>query len=93
MPTDLNKTLDELHRQLARTKPIDAETRAHLQAAMDEVREVLAKTASGNAPVRAGHAETVGLIDRLRTWVERVELDHPTLSAGLADLIEGLRKL
>jgi hypothetical protein len=89
----LHETLDELHRQLEQTKPIDAEARAHLQAVMVEVRQVLARADRGRAPAGRANEAAGGLVDRLRTWVERFEVEHPRLSAGLADLIESLRKL
>lgn len=86
----LKETLDELHGQLESAGHIDDAARERLRAAMNEIREVLERSAV--APKDdAVPDEDAGPIDRLEQLVEHFEEDHPNLTARIVDLVESLR--
>lgn len=95
MPRDkLHQSLNDLHRQLESTGPVDAEARAHLQTLMQEIRDVLDQSAD-SAPDAGATSEQhrSGMIERLRDWKEQFEGEHPTLTKTVVDMIETLRGL
>jgi len=95
MPRDkLHQSLDHLHSQLESTGKVDAAAREHLQSVMQEIREVLERSAdSGPDLAGATTEERSGLVDRLRDWKEQFEGEHPTLTTTVVELIETLRRI
>lgn len=79
----LRETLNELRAELADSDTGDAETRARVQAAADELEAWLE---------RAEEPEG-GLRDRMREAVTRFEEEHPTLSATVQRVVDALSDL
>jgi F0F1-type ATP synthase membrane subunit b/b' len=86
---ELQETLDQLHEQLEHAKPVDAEARARLREALDEIRTVLAQ-----AEDRAEEPELdQSLRDRLSEMTQHFEGEHPALTAALSRVINALSAL
>jgi F0F1-type ATP synthase membrane subunit b/b' len=86
---ELQETLDHLHEQLEHAKPVDAEARARLREALDEIRTVLAQ-----AEDRAEEPELdQSLRDRLSEMTQHFEGEHPALTAALSRVINALSAL
>lgn len=82
----LRATVAELERELRALPEVDAESRAVLQEAMREIR-----TALHEAEPQTARPE--GLISRLRAAAEEFEGSHPTLTAILSRIVDGLGQM
>ena len=82
--TRLNEALSELHRELGSDTPIDGADRAHLQALLVEIQKTL------DSGSKADH-EIVG--GSVQETIARFEVSHPTITAGLQQIIDSLRRL
>jgi hypothetical protein len=85
----LRTTLAELHQELADAGGLDPESRALLQASLQEILDALA-----NAPSGAGlQGHPLPLIERLREAGPRLEAKHPELAAVVGRLLDTLASL
>jgi hypothetical protein len=79
----LNETLAALHEELSRTSALDEKSRARLRQIIREVE--------GLGPSSASAADTLHR-HRLEELAIEFEIEHPTLAAGLRQLIDLLAK-
>ena len=86
MMEDLRRRLEDLHAELSRTREVDAEARRALEAVLEEIRALLAKSGGGRH-------EPGSLTERLRDAGRHFEESHPTLTATLGRVIDALAAL
>ena len=79
----LKETLAALHEELSRTSALDEKSRARLRQIIREVE--------GLGPSSASAADTLHR-HRLEELAIEFEIEHPTLAAGLRQLIDLLAK-
>ena len=79
-------TISELERELRGVRSLDAESRLVLEQAVQDLRTALQK-------VDRSAAERQSLVERLQESVERFESTHPSLTAILGRLIDGLAQM
>ena len=79
----LKETLAALHQELSRTSALDEKSRARLRQIIREVE--------GLGPSSASAADTLHR-HRLEELAIEFEIEHPTLAAGLRQLIDLLAK-
>jgi len=82
----LRATISELERELRGVRSLDAESRLVLEQAVQDLRTALQK-------VDRSAAERQSLVERLQESVERFESTHPSLTAILGRLIDGLAQM
>jgi len=78
----LNDVLESLHHQLDAGVSLDETDRQHLAEVLREIKEVL-DAESPHLP----------LVERINAMVQQLESEHPTLTAGLREVIQTLRQL
>jgi hypothetical protein len=79
----LRKTLAELHKELSRARTLDERSRRLLQEIMSDV-ERLGPSPTFAPPALRGH--------RLEELAIGFEVEHPTLAAGVRELMDLLAK-
>jgi len=82
----LRTTVSELEQVLRGTKNLDKESRQILEQAVQEIRAAL-------QPETRSETDRQSLIEGLRESVERFESTHPSLTAVLSRLIDGLAQM
>jgi hypothetical protein len=82
----LRSTISELEQELRGTKTIDNESRRMLEQAVQEIRAALHEEGRP-----AGDRQS--LIERLQDSVDRFQSTHPSLTAVLGRLIDGLAQM
>lgn len=80
----LKLLLDELHKELEQADHLDADTRAHVEAAAGELIAVLA---------REDAADTHGAFQTLRARLLSLEVEHPRVSAIIGEAADTISKL
>lgn len=85
MPTELRQTLEVLHKELAGTRSIDAESRELLVTVMQDIARVLDQS------LEEGD-DAGSLQEQLETVAVRFESDHPRLSAAVRQVVDALAK-
>jgi hypothetical protein len=84
----LRETLEELERELENAAALDAESRARLEHAVRDVRQVLERSEDADvAP------EDESLLDRLDEVAREFRNDHPTLAAVVGRVATALSNL
>ena len=76
----LHDTLAKLHAELEDAGPIDAELRAELEQAIEEIRDVVERERAVEAP----------LSERLEELALRFEQSHPLLTQSIAGVVRAL---
>ena len=82
----LRATISELERELRGIKSLDNESRRMLEQAVQDIRDTLQER---EQPA----ADRQSLVERLQEAVERFESTHPSLTAVLGRLIDGLAQM
>jgi phosphoglycerate-specific signal transduction histidine kinase len=82
----LRTTVSELEQVLRGIKSLDKESRQALEQAVQEIRAALQQETQSEA-------DRQSLVERLRESVERFESTHPSLTAVLGRLIDGLAQM
>ena len=82
----LRATISELERELRGMNSLDTESRRMLEQAMQDIRDALQ---AKEQPA----ANPQPLVERLQEAVERFESTHPSLTAVLGRLIDGLAQM
>ena len=82
----LHATISELERELRGIKSLDNESRQMLEQAAHDIRDALQDK---EQPA----ADRLSLVERLQEVVERFESTHPSLTAVLGRLIDGLAQM
>ena len=82
-PTELHETLAHLHEQLEGAENLDADLRAELERAVEEIRAVV--EASDSPSESAG--------DQLSDLALRFETQHPNLTEALGRVIRALSRM
>jgi len=82
----LRATISELERELRGMNSLDTESRRMLEQAMQDIRDALQ---AEEQPA----ADRQPLVGRLQEAVERFESTHPSLTAVLGRLIDGLAQM
>ncbi|MCK6370597.1 MAG: DUF4404 family protein [Gammaproteobacteria bacterium] len=82
--TRLRELLEELHRELAGARSVDAESRRMLEQALQDILVVTGEPA-GEVPE--------GAAAQLREATLRIEAEHPRLAAVIGQLTDTLAKL
>ena len=82
----LRATVTELEQELRLLPAVDDESRALLQEAMREIRAVLRQEQPSELPPDS-------VTDRLRVAASEFEGSHPTLTAILSRIIDGLGQM
>ena len=83
--SDLQRTLSDLHRELAAAERLAPQDRAMLQSALQDIQRALQGAAPGAEP-----SERPG--DALEGAAVRLEAGHPGLAATLRSVIDALSK-
>lgn len=83
---DLQRTLLDLHHKLGEAHRLDPEERAMLEAAVEDIRQALAKDAvvKDSPPVPPG--------DALEGAAVRLEAEHPSLATAVRAVVDALGK-
>jgi Domain of unknown function (DUF4404) len=83
---DLQRTLLDLHHKLGEAHRLDPEERAMLEAAVEDIRQALAKDAvvADSPPVPPG--------DALEGAAVRLEAEHPSLATAVRAVVDALGK-
>lgn len=91
----LRETLATLHAELDTVESRDPEVRRLLSSALQEIADKLLAHESGVAPIVAvDPAPAPGAsASELAETARQLEVDHPTLSATLRSLVEGLSRM
>jgi hypothetical protein len=89
----LRETLATLHAELDTVESRDPEVRRMLSSALQEIADKLLAHESGTAPAIATPAPAVSSASELAETARQLEVDHPTLSATLRSLVEGLSRM
>ena len=76
----LHDTLAKLHAELEDAGPIDAELRAELEQAIEEIRDVVERERAVEAP----------LSEQLEELALRFEQSHPLLTQSIAGVVRAL---
>lgn len=79
----LRQNLEHVHRELAKPRAMDAETRELLADIAADIERVLAEE----------RPEDAGLADRVETATVRFEASHPNLARALSEVTDALAKL
>jgi phosphoglycerate-specific signal transduction histidine kinase len=82
----LRTTVSELEQVLRGIKSLDNESRQALEQAVQEIRAALQQETQSEV-------DRQSLVERLRESVERFESIHPSLTAVLGRLIDGLGQM
>lgn len=82
-PEQLQRVLDELHRQLAEVGSLDVESRNRLTAALREIQLTL----------RTSAPPEKSLLPRLREAAIGFEESHPAISSTIGSLIDALARM
>ncbi len=82
---DLQHVLQEFHEVLEGTEDLEASERAMLQSTLQEIRSALGQD--------AGHADSAGLVGRLRKAVEGIEDRYPRLTEAIGRVADSLSEL
>jgi hypothetical protein len=84
--SDLQRTLLDLHRKLGEAHRLDPEERGMLEAAVEDIRQALAKdtVVADTSPVPAG--------DALEGAAVRLEAEHPSLATAVRAVVDALGK-
>ena len=87
---ELQKTLQDLHRELAGVTEIDPAQRASLEAALADIQQALnVQDATGSS---ANPAQEVVAADALENAAVRLETDHPGLAGAVRAFVDALTK-
>jgi len=88
--SELQRTLRDLHRELAGVTQIDPDQRALLEAALAEIQQALAEQGqTGSVP---DLAQNVAPADALKGAAVRLETDHPGLAGAVRAFVDALAK-
>ena len=85
MSQDLNKHLEALHTELARTTKIDRESRDLLVTVLNDISRVL-------DPSQANPSDERSLTERLDEVAVQFEAEHPTLGTAIRRVVDTLAK-
>ncbi len=85
----LKQTLGELHAELERLDPADADVRTMLSEALEEIQSTLRRQQAGGAP----EPSITALPSRLTTAAREFEETHPQLSGLLGSVIDALSRM
>ena len=80
----LRNLLEQLHTEIEHTQQVDDKGREMLQDLSGDIRELLARSDGGQAPVQPT------LLGRLEESIGYLEVTHPTLTDTLTKLLEAL---
>ena len=88
--SELQRTLRDLHRELAGVTQIDPDQRALLEAALAEIQQALAEEGeTGSVPELT---QNVAPADALESAAVRLETDHPGLAGAVRAFVDALAK-
>lgn len=88
--SELQRTLRDLHRELAGVTQIDPDQRALLEAALAEIQQALAERGeTGTVP---DLTQNVAPADALKGAAVRLETDHPGLAGAVRAFVDALAK-
>ena len=82
---DLRRRIEELHAELERGEPVDAESKRLLEALTDDIDRVLDPEDEAN--------DTESLADRLAENIRDFEESHPKVAAALGRIATALSNL
>ncbi|MDZ4782236.1 MAG: DUF4404 family protein [Planctomycetia bacterium] len=85
----LKQTLGELHAELERLDPADANVRTMLSEALEEIQSTLRHQQAGGVP----EPSNIALPSRLTTAAREFEETHPQLSGLLGSVIDALSRM
>jgi hypothetical protein len=88
--SELQRTLRDLHRELADVTRIDPEQRALLEAALADIQQALAE--QGKTGSVADLARDIAPADALKSAAVRLETDHPGLAGAVRAFVDALAK-
>ena len=89
----LHETLTDLHRQLEEGALIDASDREYLVEVLGDIQRVLDVPDEGEAGARSADGDSGRVGTRVNEAVVRFETSHPTIAAGLSEVVELLKRL
>lgn len=97
----LRETLAQLHQQLAKARPLEADVETRLRKAVEEIQEALESQSAPSGSDQSASDQPSGerphdepsLVDRLRESAEHFEHSHPTISGTLGRLVDVLAQL
>lgn len=89
----LRETLATLHAELDTVETRDPEVRRMLSGALQEIADKLLARESGAPAISSEPAPAVADGNDLAETARQLEVDHPTLSATLRSLLEGLSRM
>jgi hypothetical protein len=83
-PSELERRLEELHAELARTQNLDPKSRELLADVQRDIESALA---------RSQQSEPATLRERLEAAIEHFETTHPVLTATMGRVIDQLANM
>lgn len=81
------QSLQDLHAQISKTKPVDKEMAGELKELTHDIRRILEHP--GESPFELHHE----LLNKLEGMVTRFEATHPTLTTSMRGVINTLNSL
>ncbi|MGB6044014.1 MAG: DUF4404 family protein [Pirellulales bacterium] len=88
----LNKTIQQLHTELASIENVDEEVQALLQSAVDEIQQAIQQPDPASPPdTTADDSSTIS--GRLSEAAQHFEESHPTLTGIIGSVIDSLSRM